>query len=311
MMKKKFIVLILFTLLTCKSYSNSQSYIILKINNQIITNHDVEREIKYLIAINDKLESLDKKEIKKFALSSLTREIIKKKELLKFYNLGKNNQIVNNQIVSLYKSKNLRNLTQLEEYLDKYDMSVNDIKKKFEIEVVWNELIYQKYNKNIEINEEFLKKKITAQFNKKESQIIYYQLSEILYPTQNADTSKKIYNEILNSIIKNGFPNTASIYSVSDTAKNNGEVGWVNRESLSKNIINEIKDLDFGKITRPIVVPGGILILQLNNKKIEVAKYNLDKKLDELIALEKNKQYNQFSLLYFNKIKFNSTIDEK
>ena len=310
-MKKKFIVLILFTLLTCKSYSNSQSYIILKINNQIITNHDVEREIKYLIAINDKLESLDKKEIKKFALSSLTREIIKKKELLKFYNLGKNNQIVNNQIVSLYKSKNLRNLTQLEEYLDKYDMSVNDIKKKFEIEVVWNELIYQKYNKNIEINEEFLKKKITAQFNKKESQIIYYQLSEILYPTQNADTSKKIYNEILNSIIKNGFPNTASIYSVSDTAKNNGEVGWVNRESLSKNIINEIKDLDFGKITRPIVVPGGILILQLNNKKIEVAKYNLDKKLDELIALEKNKQYNQFSLLYFNKIKFNSTIDEK
>ena len=113
------------------------------IDNEIITNIDIENEINYLIAINNSLESVKIDELKEFAHKSLQKEIIKKKELLKFFELNQENEYVDNYIKNLYKNLQLNSLEEFKNYLTKYSLEYNNIKKKIEIEIVWNELIYK------------------------------------------------------------------------------------------------------------------------------------------------------------------------
>ena len=119
------------------------------------------------------------------------------------------------------------------------------------------------------------------------------------------------YQEIVNSINEIGFINTASVYSVSDTSKYGGDIGWVNERQLTKNINEGIKKLNIGEVSKAIVVPGGVLVLKINDKKKEDLNIDKDDMLKKQIAFEKNKQFNQFSLIYYNKIKFNAKVDEK
>ena len=285
----------------------SEINIIAKINDEIITNFDVEKEINYLIAINNQLQNVELNELKKFAKESLIKEIIKKRELLKYYALNQENDYLDNYIKNFYEKLQINSKQEFELYLSKYDLSFLDIKNKLEIEVVWNEYIYTKYKDQVNIDIEKIKKKIDN------TKIIgnSYLLSEILYLIKSKKESELKYQEIVNSINEIGFINTASVYSVSDTSKYGGDIGWVNERQLTKNINEGIKELNIGEVSKAIVVPGGVLILKVNNKKKEDLNIDKDDALKKQIAFEKNKQFNQFSLIYYNKIKFNAKVDEK
>ena len=171
-------------------------------------------------------------------------------------------------------------------------------------------MIMQKYDKQIDIDKNKLKKKIIDQKMLNDEKI-KYELSEIVFQVDSKKKLKKMINEIKESIASKGFKNTATIYSISDSSKFGGQIGWVNEEQLSKLILNEIKKLNTGEITDPINIPGGLLILKLENVKTEKIEINLDEALNNLIKFEKNRQLNQFSAIYFNKIKINSKISEQ
>ena len=66
-----------------------------------------------------------------------------------------------------------------------------------------------------------------------------------------------------------------------------------------------------GETSEPIIVPGGILLLKINDKKKENLDNDEKKELKKLADYERTKQFNQFSLIHYNKIKINSKIDEK
>ena len=134
---------------------------------------------------------------------------------------------------------------------------------------------------------------------------IKYELSEIVFQVDTKKKLNEMIDEIKESIASKGFKNTATIYSISDSSKFGGQIGWVNEEQLSKLILNEIKKLNTGEITDPIYIPGGLLILKLENVKTEKTEINLDEALNNLIKFEKDRQFNQFSAIYFNKIKIN------
>ena len=281
--------------------------IISKIDNEIITNIDIENEMNYLTAINNQLKSMERDKLKRFSLLSLQKEIIKKNELLKYYDLDQENEYLDNYIENFYKKIKINSLEEFKLYLSGYNLKYENVKKKIEIEVTWNELVYTKYKDQVNIDLEAIKKKI----NKKNIEINTYLLSEILFQIKNKDELEIKYREILDSINEKGFVITASIYSISDTAKYGGEIGWVNERQLSKEINAKMIKLKDGETSEPIIVPGGILLLKINDKKKENLDNDEKKELKKLADYERTKQFNQFSLIHYNKIKINSKIDEK
>ena len=285
----------------------SEINIVLKVNNTIITNVDIDNEVKYLVAINNQLKSIDPEELRKFAKQSLIKEIVKKNELLKYYDLNQDSDFLDNYIKSFFEKLKINSKKDFELYLSQYDLNYDDVKGKFEVEVVWNEYIYTKYNDQINIDIKKLEQKIDQTKILSNS----YLLSEILYQVKSTNEIQPVYKKILISIDEIGFENTASIYSNSNTSKDGGNIGWINERQLSKTIYDNIQKLDNDQISLPIIVPAGFLILKVNNKKKENVNIDKDKELKKLIAFEKNKQFNQFSLIYYNKIRFNSKINEE
>ncbi len=308
-MKKIILSFFFITLFFSKNIAQIKNEIIIvsKINNEIITNIDVENEMNYLIAINNELKSVERDELKKIAHISLQKEIIKKNELLKHYELNQKNEFLETTIKNFYQRLEIDNLKDFELYLSEYNLRYEDVKKKIEIEIVWNEFIYGMYRDRVNVDIEAIKKRLS----KKKVEVNSYLLSEIFFQIKNKEELEIQYNKIINSINEKGFINTASIYSISDSAKLGGEIGWINERQLSENINSNIKLLKSGEISKTIIVPGGFLILKVNDKKKENLNYNEEDELNKIIDYEKNKQFNQFGLIYYNKIKINSEINEK
>ena len=280
--------------------------IVMKINNEIITNIDIENEYNYLIALNKNLENIEKEKIFTFAKQSLVKEKIKKLEIIKYFELNKKNQMVDGIIKNIYIGLNINNEKDFKNYLKGYNLKFNDVYKKIEIETVWNQIIYNKYKNKIVINEENFKKKILDNPQKKESIL----LSELIFDFENKNEINAKYQNISKSINDIGFKETVIKFSIADSKSNFGSLGWVNINILSQKIKKELEDLSIGEFTKPIVVPSGMLVLKLDDKKIEDEKVDLNKELEKIIKFETNAQLNNFSIIYFNKVKNYLSINE-
>tara|TARA_A100001011_G_scaffold398333_1_gene502380 strand:- start:5654 stop:6595 length:942 start_codon:yes stop_codon:yes gene_type:complete len=289
--------------------SENSSFVVLKVNNQLITNIDIQNEKNYLLAINQNLESLDDKKLYEIAKASIIREKIKKNELKKYFNIDIYTKYIDNILEDFYTKLNFENIESLENYLLSKNLQIDTVKNKLNIEALWNELIYKRYNNQVEIDKEKLRKKIKEQKYKKESELFF--VSEIIFSANNKSEIENKYKEILESINEIGFKNTANIYSISNTAKFGGEVGWVNKSRMSDNISVKLENIKIGGITDLIKVPNGFLIIKVLDKKMETIERNEEEDLKQLIIYERDRQLNEFSSIYFQKIKKSSLINEK
>ena len=304
-MKKKFLILLFF--LTLNQAQSIETRIIHNIQNEIITNIDIKNEFKYLIALNNSLKKLDKEKILSISNESIIREKIKKIEILKNFKEIKINEDYSSILIkNIYSRINLKSLNEFEQYLKDYGLTINDIKTKTTIDALWNELIMQKYGSKININKNKIEEEI---LKNSKIQTKEYQLSEIIFEVINKEEIDKKYNEIVKSIDKEGFKNSAAIYSFSESAKIGGDIGWINENSLNDNIKKNIKDLKSGQITKPIILSNGILILKLEDTKTTETAINVKDELKKAINYERNRQLNQYSKIYYNKIKKNLNFD--
>ena len=307
-MKKVFLLILLIFFKITFVEAKEKIFILAIINNEPITNIDVINEAKYLAALNPKIQELDKKKMLSIAKESLIKEKIKKNELSKFFTLGEKNNFLDDVIKNFYKRLKFNNLKEFESYLKSFDLSLNLITKKIEIETKWNELIFLKYNNQVEIDLEKLKKQIASKNSSVQEKELYF-LYEILFSAENKSKYELAYKKIVKSINEIGFKSTANLYSISDSAKFGGELGWINKQNLNKKIIEKIINLQIGKISEPIPIPGGYMILKIEDKKKEkIEKKNTEEELNKLIQIEKNKKLNEFSLIYFNKVKVGTNI---
>tara|TARA_Y100000590_G_scaffold467950_1_gene648723 strand:- start:1747 stop:2676 length:930 start_codon:yes stop_codon:yes gene_type:complete len=305
-----FCIIIIFNFFINYHAFSKEIYVIMKVNDQIITNVDINNEYRYLIALSPTLQNIDKKKVINLAKDSIIREKIKKNEIVKHFNLEVENKFIEKIIKNFYKKMGIENKEDFKKYLLQYNLDYNDIKEKFTIEAAWNDLIYKKFSSRIEINEEKIKKKINKIISESKEQNIY-NLSEILFTVENYNELQTKYKLINKSIEEIGFNNTASIHSISDSAKLGGKVGWVNESQLNETIIKEIKNLTINNYTDPITIPGGFLIVKLDDKKKEKTNINFNEEFNRQVSLETNSQFDQFSEIYFKKIKKNSVISEK
>jgi peptidyl-prolyl cis-trans isomerase SurA len=297
----KLIYLLILLIIFSFSVKANEVKIVSKIGNEIITNIDVENEYNYLITLNTSLKDIDKNQVILFAKNSLIKEKIKKNELSKFYELNNKNETVDSMIKNIYKSLGLNDKNQFQNYLNNNNLKFEEVYKKLEIESVWNQMIYQRFKKKIFIDEDELKKKISN--NQKE--IETFLLSEIVVSIENKNEINKKYNELIENINTFGFKESVLKFSVSNSKNNSGSLGWINKNNLSKIIQNELDKIKIGEITKPVLISSGILILKLENKKFIESEQDLDLELQKLIDYEMNNQLNNFSTIYYNKIKKN------
>ena len=287
--------------------ASSNFYIVAKVDNEIITNVDIMNEINYLTALNNDLKNIDKNSLINLAKNSLIREKVKKNEINKNSSNTVDDKILGSLIENYYKRINLNNLDEFKKYLSAYNINLNDVKEKIKIEILWNQIVYFKYNNLLNINIDELKKKVDKNKDKN-NEVTKYLLSEILFSINNEESFEKKNNEIKKKIMDNGFKTAANIYSISSTAKFGGRIGLMNEKQISEKILQEIKSIKVGEITNAIDVPSGFLILKLEDKIVENFEKNLEKELENLIRSETDRQLNQFSIIYFNKLKLNSKI---
>ena len=307
MIKLKKIILTTFYILFIFTSSEAiENKILFKVNNEIITSIDILTELNYLSTINDDFRKMPKNQVFEIAKKSLIREKIKEIELKKIFKEIKiEKEFLNDLLTSNFKSKGINNIYDFEKYFLSLDISPSLVKKKITIEVLWNQFIFKKFNHNIKINKEIIKNELLTIDKQKE-----YLLSEILFTlNENEKLEEKI--DLLNKEINdNGFTQTALTYSISDTSKNGGKLGWVKESIMSSKIKKIIKKEKINNYTKPIVIPGGFLILKIED--IREVKNDLDLNSEvEKIAREKtNEQLNQFSNIYFNKVKKDIIINE-
>ena len=243
------------------------------------------------------------------AKNSIIREKIKETELSKYFDMDQPNKYIDKILKNFYAELGLNNKAEFKKYLLSYNLLFSDVEKKISIETAWNDLIYDKFINEIEIDELKIKKKIKKEISDNKYQN-FYLLSEILFETDKIEDVKSKLKLIEKSISEVGFKNTANIYSISDNAKLGGQIGWINENQLSKNIKDILNNMEKGEYTQPLTVPGGLLILKIDDQKKEEVAFDLNKEFNKRIAFEKNQQLNRFSKIYFNKVKKNSTISD-
>jgi len=309
MNKIKYILFVILFFIINFNVHSASIKIITKVENEIITNIDIKNEKKYLIFLNQKLKELNDNKIDEIAKNSLINEIIKLKELEKYYDFALEDEFFNSIEKKFLRQNRIKNKNEFIDFLNKKDLSYDIIKKKLKIEAYWNQLIYKKYKRNVKINKDYLSQSVLKQY-KTEDKKYEYNLSEILFSeTLNEDLSETV-KKISNSISKIGFENTANIWSVSSTSKNGGLIGWVNELQISELIKKNIADLKINQISEPIKIKGGYLIIKLNNKREFNEKVDIENQIDELIRKETNRQLNAFSNIYYKKLKKGIIINE-
>ena len=309
MPKVKFILfLFLLILINFKSNTAENFYIVYKVNNEIITNSDIEKEYRYLVSLNNQLKNLEKQKIIKLSKESALREKIKKIELIKYFDLKTIDINIDNYLENFYRNLNIKNKKEFEEYLKSNNISLSYVQKKIEIEILWNQLIYDRYISQINIDRNQLKKKIKKLKSTKKQK--KYSLLEILFDKENNSNFEKKLENINQSINEIGFKNTANIYSISDSSKFGGKIGWIEEQKLSTKILEQLKALEVGQYTSPVQVGSSFLILKIEEIKYENAIINEDEELNKMIQFETSKQLDQFSKIFYGKIKINSFINE-
>ena len=306
--KIKLYIIVIFTIiLNIQNLSAFENKILFKIDNEIVTTIDIYEEIKFLKVFNPEINSLSDVELFEISKNSLIRDKIKKIEIMKFVKeLKVDDKFLLKLVEKKYSRLNINSIKNFEKYLKKENLNIEIVKEKFIIELMWNDLIYQKFSKKVVIDKERIKNEISQNSQKKFQK--EFLLSEIVFNVTNKDEFNNKYQKILLDIEKVGFKKTALIHSNSDTATNGGLIGWVKEVNLNKNLKKVISELKAGQFSKPVRTSSGFIIIKIDEEKEYVSKFNQADRINEIIRFKTNEQLNQFSNMYLNKLKKNLVI---
>ncbi len=301
---------LIFFSLSKNSFSEKVS-IVYTVNNNPITSIEIKNEITYLKLINSDLNNMEDKSLVIYASKSILREKIKELEIKKYFKTGMNDEVVTQNLFRLLNTLGLENINEFNNLLSDLKLEIEFVKNKIEVELLWNQLIFEKYKNKLSIDEDKIKKNLKTKIKNEENEITEYNLSEILFTPKSKIMEKEDLEKIKKSINEVGFENTAIIYSISNTSSSGGSIGWLKKTQLSKEISTIIENLDIGEISEVINTPAGKLLLILKNKRKVKKQINLKEELNKALIIERNKQLNQFSSIYFKKVELNTIINEK
>jgi len=285
-----------------------ENKILFKIDNEIITTVDIYHEVRFLKIFNPQINDLNNEEQLVISKNSIIRDKIKKTEILNFVKEIKvEEKFLMNLIKNKYSAINVDNINDFENYLKENELNVNLIKEKFAIELIWNDLVFQKYNSKISIDKEKIKSEI---LKKPKKNLRELSISEIIFNVSKKSEFENKYRKIIEDIELTGFKNAALLHSISDSASVGGYIGWIKEDNLNETIRKKILNLKKGEFSKPILTSSGFLIIKVDDEKEYEIDLDLDSEIKNLIKFKTNEQLNQFSRLYFNKAKKNVIFNE-
>ena len=309
---KIFLILIFFFIIKNNQLLALEEYkIILKVENDIITNVDLINEKKYLIALNNEILNLPEEKFLQIAKNSIVKEKIKKNEIKKHFKENYKYELSEAVLKNYSNRLGLDSIDELKKYFSKFNLNLNFVKAKIKNDEMWNRIIFDKYKNQVNVDVNELKNRLKKEIKNNQNIVTEYNISEIQFNLNVGENLEQKYNQIINSINNNGFKVASNLHSISETSKFGGKIGWVNKTSMSRPILDELEKLNIGEITKPIKIRNFFLILKIEDKKESKIKIDFEKELKKLINFETNKQFNQFSLIYLNKIKQNTFISEQ
>ena len=299
---------IIITILHFDKLHALENKILFKIDNEIVTTIDIYNELKFLKIFNQQINNLSNQEQLEVAKNSIIRDKIKKIEILKFTEETKvENKFLLKLVQSKYRNRKISSMDDFEKDLELNDLDIEVIREKLAIELIWNDLIFQKFNSKVSIDRNKIKKEVLNNSNKYLREL---SISEIIFNISKKKDFEDKYSKILEDINLTGFKNAALIHSISDTASVGGYIGWVKEDNLNPTIKDSISDLKKGQFSKPILTSSGFIILKIEDEKEYKIDTNLNDEIKKLIMYKTNEQLNQFSRLYFNKIKKNIIFNE-
>ncbi len=303
-------IYIIFTLLLCfinKNLFATENKILFKVNNEIITTVDIKNEIKYLKAINNNISALSSEQLLDIAKKTLINERVKKNKILTFIEkIEIEEKFLDPFILGIASQNNLKNKDELKNYLKINNIQYSYMLNKLTINAFWNQIIIDNFSSKVIID----KKKIKENILKKKNFVKTYNLSEIVFDISSNETLQKKFESIENNIIKQGFYNTALQFSIANSSNLGGEIGWISENSLNKKLLNEINKLQENEYTKPIVIPGGFILIKLNKIKKEEKEIDLNEEIEKVVKFKTNQQLNTFSNIFLKKIKKDYTIEQ-
>ena len=304
---KIYIIYIIVSFLILVNFSNSkENKILFKINNEIITSVDILDELKYLSIINEEFKNTKTNQAIEIAKNSLIKEKIKKIELLNYYeDLSVEEKFLENIILNSFSRFNINSITDFEFYFKEKKINTSLIREKIAIEILWNQLIFRKYSGNVKINKEKIKQNLKKNTKQKE-----FLLSEIVFNINSNEEYEDKITLIEKTIYEKNFSQAALMFSISDTSKNGGRLNWIKETVLNNKIKTELNKITVGNFTNPITIPGGFIILKIEDIKLTEIPVNIETEIEKITKQQTNDQLNRFSNIYFRKIKKNILINE-
>ena len=285
-----------------------ENKILFKIDNEIVTTIDIYNELKFLKIFNQQINDLTNQEQLEISKNSIIRDKIKKIEILKFTKEIKvDNKFLLKLVQNKYKNREISSMDDFKKDLELNGLDFEIIREKLALELIWNDLIFQKFNSKISIDKNKIREEVLNNSNKYLREL---SISEIIFNISKKKDFENKYSKILEDINLTGFENAALIHSVSDTASVGGYIGWVKENNLNPTIKSVISELKKGQFSKPIQTSSGFIILKIEDEKEYKIETNLNDEIKKLIKYKTNEQLDQFSRLYFNKIKKNIIFNE-
>ena len=303
MKHKSILFFLIFNLILIPSTSiSSNTKIVVKIENELITTYDIKNKIISTLLLNNKqINQKNIDNLKKGSLETLIQNRLKKIELQK-YNIKSDNL----KIASYLNSLSSNNITNLRNTFEQNNLDFQTFKDEVDIEFKWRNFIFEKFSNKIEIDPNNIINEIETKINKQN--LINYNLSEIEILKTSPEQDKKVL-EIQNFIKQAGFEKAVRKYSIGSTADKDGQLGWVKSNSLSKDFLNILRKTKIKEITQPILQQNRITIIKLNDKRIEkITKEKIESLKNELIA-EKNDLFKLYSNSYLSKLRNTKLIE--
>ena len=307
MRKSFFLIIVSIFFLFKYSFAEIENKIIIKVQNQIITNFEVKNKILSTLVINgEEINQFNIDKLKKISINSLIDQKLMKIELQK-YNI-QTDQTQLNQYLESISSNNIVLLKKkfIENSLD-FDLFINDL----ETQLNWQKFIFSTYSKKINIDEKMIETELEKILSN-QKKIVEFNLSEIVINLGNEKYNYETISNIKKEIREKNFDAAVNLYSISASRNNKGNIGWISEKALSKEIYYAVILLKVGEITQAIKKQDTILFLKLNEKRNLNSNEIDKKKLKEIIINQKkNELFNLYSRSYLSKLKNDNLIEYK
>ena len=279
------------------------------VGNKPITSSDIVNEIKTILILNNQSYSDDRREeLQKLAINTIIKRSIKEIELDKNNYFKFNEEDLRLELVNLAANMNV-DVETLKNICSSNNLDFSLIEQQVKVELFWNSLVFEIYKNKLIVSPEEVEDQLKLIQN--EEKMNEYLISEIIIKKVDKEMIEAETEELINKIKTEGFESTAKIFSISKSAVNGGDLGWIKEDSISGEIKNILINTQVGNISEPIFLPEGILIFKVRNKREIESTLTLEEMKDQLVYSEKIKILQLYSLSHYDKLRKTISVNFK